>query len=66
MFFSLKVRVVYFDQCLGAVRSKHWSKYAFSCFLHEKCRKIQKARKLCQNYAKNMFLQLFGTALVEQ
>ena len=31
--------VVYFEQCLGAARSKRMSKYAFSHFLHKKHKK---------------------------
>jgi hypothetical protein len=37
--------VVYFDQCLGALNSKCWSKYAFQHFLCKKAKKAKKGKK---------------------
>ena len=47
--------VVYFEQCLDAAHLKHWSKYAFSHFLHEKYRKRNKKKVKNQNYPRPGF-----------
>ena len=48
--------VVYFDQCLGAVHSKHWSEYAFSMyFLQKKLKKEEKAKKIGAKLCKKTF-----------
>ena len=39
---GLPICVVYFDQHLGAAHYNSWSKYAFSHFLREKCKKAGK------------------------
>ena len=47
--------VVYFDLCLGAAHSKHWSKYAFSHFSHEKCKKGENEEREGKMRQKHVF-----------
>ena len=39
--------VVYFDERLGAVHSKRWSKNAFLMFLTAKAKKGEKKQEIC-------------------
>ena len=51
MIIECETHVVYYDQHLAAVHSKHLSKYAFQCFY---AKSSKKEKKLMQSLAKKL------------